>query len=59
MRFVRLLADDSGATMTEYAVITAALSVVMIGAFAAIAAECSERLGNTSTQLTGLGSSPP
>lgn len=58
-RFVRMLADDSGVTIVQYALITALLSVVMIGALVKIAAVCATRLATTSTNLTGLGSSPP
>jgi Flp pilus assembly pilin Flp len=54
-----MLADDSGVTIVQYALITALLSVVMIGALVKIAAVCATRLATTSTNLTGLGSSPP
>ena len=57
--FGRLLIDDSGSTMAQYAVITAVLSVAMIGALATIAAECSTQLGSTSNGLTALETSPP
>ncbi|HEX3550904.1 MAG TPA: Flp family type IVb pilin [Candidatus Elarobacter sp.] len=58
-RFARLLADESGATFAEYALIASALSVVMIGALAAIAAECSTRLSATSANMAALGVTPP
>lgn len=57
--FVRMLADDSGATLVEYALVSATLSVLMIGALTTIASQCSTRLSGTSTKLTGLGSAPP
>jgi Flp pilus assembly pilin Flp len=57
--FARMLADGSGSTIAQYAVITAVLSVAMIGALATIAAECSTQLGSTSNGLTGLETSPP
>ena len=58
-RFLRMLADDSAVTVVQYAVITSVLSVAMIGALATIASICSTTFGNTSTNLTGLGTSPP
>jgi Flp pilus assembly pilin Flp len=57
--FTRLLADDGGATMVEYAVIAAVLSVAMISALAAIATECKTRLSATSANMTALGTTPP
>jgi Flp pilus assembly pilin Flp len=56
---VRMLADDSGVTAVQYALIAALLSVVMIGALTKITAVCSTRLATTSTNLTLLGSAPP
>jgi Flp pilus assembly pilin Flp len=58
-RFARLIADESGAALVEYALISAVLSAVMIAALAAIAAECSVRLATTSGKMTSLGTSPP
>jgi pilus assembly protein Flp/PilA len=57
--FVRLMADESGATLVEYAVISAVLSVAMIGALTAIASECTTRLSATSSNMTALGTTPP
>jgi len=53
-----MLADDSGATMAEYALISAVLSVTMIAALVAIAAACGTRLSVTSGKLTLLGTNP-
>jgi Flp pilus assembly pilin Flp len=58
-QFIRLLADESGVATVQYALISAVFAVLMIAALAAIVTECSERIGVTSTGLTGLGSSPP
>ncbi len=58
-RLVRLLADDSGATLAEYALISAVLAVAMIGALTAIAAECAAQLSVTGGQMTSLGTTPP
>lgn len=55
----RMLADESGATIVEYAVISAVLSVSMIAALLTIAAECAARLSVTSGKMTSLGTSPP
>jgi Flp pilus assembly pilin Flp len=57
--FVQLLRDDCGATVVEYAVISATLSVAMIAALAAIATECTTRLSVTSGNMTSLGTNPP
>jgi Flp pilus assembly pilin Flp len=56
--FSKLLADDSGATMVEYALVSAVLSVAMIAAVAAIAAECGARLSVTTGKMTLLGTNP-
>jgi Flp pilus assembly pilin Flp len=57
--FVQLLRDDAGATMVEYAVISAMLSVAMIAALAAIVSECTTRLSVTSGKMASLGTNPP
>ena len=56
---MQMLADDAAVTTVQYALVSATLSVAMIGALTTIASLCSTRLGTTSTRLTGLGSSPP
>jgi Flp pilus assembly pilin Flp len=56
--FAALLADESGATMVEYALVSAVLSLAMIAALTAIAAECGTRLSATSGKLTTLGTNP-
>jgi Flp pilus assembly pilin Flp len=55
----RVLADDGGATLVEYALLSAVLSAAMIAALAAIASECKTRLSVTSGQMTALGTTPP
>jgi Flp pilus assembly pilin Flp len=60
VRWLRqLLSDDSGATVVEYALISAVLSAAMIAALAAIAAECATRLSVTGGKMTSLGTNPP
>ena len=54
-----MLADESAATIVEYAIVAAAFAVAMVAALAAIASECSSRLTATGTQLPALGTSPP
>jgi len=55
---IRLLHDESGAAVVEYALISAALSAVMIGALAMIVSECRTRLSVTSGKMTALGTTP-
>ena len=55
----RLLADDSGAALVEYALVSAAFALAAVGALAAIAHQCAARLATTSAKLTALGTSPP
>ncbi|HEY0382351.1 MAG TPA: hypothetical protein VGC72_09140 [Candidatus Elarobacter sp.] len=57
--FCRLLADDSGATLVEYALASTALALTAIAALAAITHQCATRLATTSGKLTALGTSPP
>jgi Flp pilus assembly pilin Flp len=54
-----MLADERGDTMVQYAVVAAALALVMMGALAAIGAECATRMAATGTQLPALGTTPP
>ena len=54
-----MLADDAGATLVEYAVVTAALALAMAGVLAAIAAQCGVQLGATSSGMPSLGTTPP
>ena len=57
--FARLLADESGAALAEYALVSAAFALSAATALAAIAYQCGIRLGATSTGLTALGTTPP
>jgi Flp pilus assembly pilin Flp len=53
------LHDQSGATLTEYAVIASALGVLMIGALKLIQTETGTQLNATGNGLTALGVNPP
>jgi Flp pilus assembly pilin Flp len=55
----RLLADESGAALVEYVLVSAAFALASAAALAAIAHQCGVRLGATSTGLTALGTTPP
>lgn len=57
-QLIRLLADDSGAALAEYALISAVLAMVMIAGLAAIVTECGSRLTVTSSKMTLLGTAP-
>lgn len=57
--FVRMLADDSGVALVEYALVAAAFAVLMIGTLAAIAAETGTQLTEAGNGLTAFGASPP
>ena len=54
-----LACDDSGATLTEYALITASLGVLMIGTFRLIQSEAGAQLTTTGNALTAVGVTPP
>ena len=54
-----LACDESGATLTEYALITASLGVLMIGAFKLIQSETGTQLTATGNALTAVGVTPP
>ena len=54
-----LARDESGATLTEYALITAALGVLMIGALRLIQSETGAQLTTTGNGLTAAGVTPP
>ena len=56
---VRLAHDDSGATLTEYALITASLGVLMIATFKLIQSETGAQLTATGSGLTAVGVNPP
>ncbi|GAC1576515.1 MAG: hypothetical protein NVS3B7_09460 [Candidatus Elarobacter sp.] len=55
--FGRVLADESGVTLVEYALVSGTFAVLAIGGLAAIVTQCGLRLGVTSTKLTALGTS--
>jgi Flp pilus assembly pilin Flp len=51
--------DESGATLAEYALITASLGVLMIGALKLIQSETGAQLTATGGGLTAVGVTPP
>ncbi len=51
--------DDSGASLTEYALITASLGVLMIGTLKLIQSETGAQLTATGSGLTAVGVTPP
>lgn|GEM_PF-6573159 len=51
--------DDSGASLTEYALITASLGVLMISALKLIQSETGAQLTATGNGLTAVGVTPP
>jgi Flp pilus assembly pilin Flp len=51
--------DDAGATLTEYALITASLGVLMIAALRLIQSETGGQLTATGNGLTAVGVTPP
>ena len=51
--------DESGATLTEYALITASLGVLMIATLKLISSETGAQLTATGSGLTAVGVNPP
>ena len=51
--------DDSGASLTEYALITASLGMLMIGTLKLIQSETGTQLTATGSGLTAVGVTPP
>ena len=51
--------DESGATLAEYALITASLGVLMIGTLKLIQSETGAQLTATGSGLTAVGVTPP
>jgi Flp pilus assembly pilin Flp len=51
--------DESGATLVEYALITASLGVLMIAALKLISSETGAQLTATGSGLTAVGVNPP
>ena len=54
-----LLADESGATVVEYALASALFGTLMVAVLALIASQCGVRLSTTGAGLAALGTSPP
>ncbi|MGB7782124.1 MAG: Flp family type IVb pilin, partial [Pseudolabrys sp.] len=50
-RFLVLLKDDSGATVIEYGLLTAGISIVIIGAVQGIGSSLNARFDTVATQL--------
>lgn len=58
--FNRLLKDESGATMIEYGLIAALISVAAIGALTLMGGSLQTMFGTVSTALsTAVGGTPP
>lgn len=55
----RLITDESGATMTEYGIIAAALAIPCIAGVSAIINTVSAMLANTTAGMQGIGANPP
>ena len=51
--------DERGATLVEYALISASLGVLMIGTLKLIQSESGAQLVTTGTGLTAVGVTPP
>lgn len=58
-RLRRLMNDDRGVVLPEYALVFALLSIVSIAALTAIAATSDTTLGDTYTNFTQLQQNPP
>jgi Flp pilus assembly pilin Flp len=55
---VAMLRDEQGATIVEYAIILALLSIVSLGALATIATNASGRLSQDQSNMTSAQTSP-
>jgi pilus assembly protein Flp/PilA len=51
MAFIRFIGDESGATAIEYGLLTALISVVMMGSLNALGANIKSTFSTVSTQL--------
>lgn len=57
--FVRMLSDDAGNALVEYAIVAAAIALPLIGISVAIANSSGVNLSNMTQHLSGLGTTPP
>ena len=57
--FIAMLRDETGASLTEYAIIATALAIPMFAIAALIATTAGNQLGSTSTNMQTLGQTPP
>lgn len=55
----RLLRDDAGTAVVEYAIVTASLAVAMIAALKLIQSEAGVQFTTTAAGLTAFAVSPP
>lgn len=55
----KFLKDESGATMVEYAILVALISVAAIVIIIAVGQQVNEAFNQVSTQLTAAGVTPP
>lgn len=57
--FARMLSDDVGNALVEYAIVAAAIALPLIGISVAIANSSGVNLSNMTQHLSGLGTTPP
>lgn len=57
--FARMLSDDAGNALVEYAIVAAAIALPLIGISVAIANSSGVNLSNMTQHLSGLGTTPP
>lgn len=57
--FARMLSDDAGNALVEYAIVAAAIALPLIGISVAIANSSGINLSNMTQHLSGLGTTPP
>ena len=55
----RMLSDDAGNALVEYAIVAAAIALPLIGISVAIANSSGVNLSNMTQHLSGLGTTPP
>ncbi|HET9394347.1 MAG TPA: hypothetical protein VFO29_12600 [Candidatus Rubrimentiphilum sp.] len=56
---IALLRDETGASLTEYAIIAVGLAIPMFAIAALIATTGGSQLSSTSTNMQSLGQTPP
>jgi Flp pilus assembly pilin Flp len=56
---LRMLVDDAGNALVEYAIVAAAIAVPLIGIGYAIAQNSGTNLSNMTTNMSNLGMNPP